>query len=257
MVFANESCENPPTMNPTSSYAFTIIVPLYNERDGLARLEERLSAYIAGTTAGPACVLLVDDGSTDGGGDLVAEICARHRDFFYLRLHRNSGLSAALKAGFEACASPCLGYIDADLQTDPEDFELLLPYIANYEMVTGIRTKREDGLVKRISSRIANAWRRMMTSDGMSDTGCPLKLFQTDCAKRIPMFSGMHRFLPALVMASGGRVKQVPVHHHPRISGRSKYHLFNRLWGPFIDCMAYRWMRRRWIDIRIESDNLH
>ena len=134
-------------MNATASYRFTIVVPLYDERENLPRLEERLAAYLAHSAAQPACVLLVDDGSTDGGSALIEAICARQAGFFFLRLQRNSGLSAALKAGFEACESPLVGYIDADLQTDPDDFDRLLPYASEYELVTGIRTERKDGFV--------------------------------------------------------------------------------------------------------------
>lgn len=243
-------------MNPTASYQLTLIVPVYNERENLPSLEERLSAYLAKSVARPACVLFVDDGSTDGGSPLLADICKRHDAFFYLRFARNCGLSAALKAGIDACESPWLGYIDADLQTDPDDFDLLIPYAADYELVTGIRVNRRDGFVKRVSSKIANGWRRMMTHDGVADTGCPLKILQTPCAKKLPMFTGMHRFLPALVQMAGGRVKQVPVRHYPRMAGKAKFHLLNRLWGPFNDCFAFRWMKKRYIDYTIGESNL-
>ena len=149
-----------------------------------------------------------------------------------------------------------MGYIDADLQTDPDDFDLLLPHADDYELVTGIRTDRKDGFVKRVSSKIANGWRRMMTGDGVADTGCPLKVLQTATARKLPMFTGMHRFLPALVQMTGGRVLQVPVRHYPRQAGQAKYHLFNRLWGPFNDCFAFRWMKKRYLDYRIEDSNL-
>ncbi len=237
-------------------YAFTIIVPLYNERENLERLEQVLSGYLRKSAMQPACVLFVDDGSTDGGSALLEEICARQPDFFFLRFARNCGLSAALKAGFDVCTSPYVGYIDADLQTDPDDFDLLLAHAAEFELVTGIRTQRNDGFVKRVSSKIANGWRRMMTHDGVADTGCPLKVLQTATAKKLPMFTGMHRFIPALVQMAGGTVKQVPVRHYPRMAGKAKYHLFNRLWGPFNDCFAYRWMKKRFIDYTIDATNL-
>ena len=243
-------------MSPTASYQFTIVVPLFNERENLSRLEERLSAYLRKAGRQPACILFVDDGSTDGGSAQLAELCLRNEGFFYLKFAQNRGLSAALKAGFDACDSPLVGYIDADLQTDPDDFDLLLPYADEYELVTGIRTGRKDGFVKRISSKIANGWRRMFTHDGVSDTGCPLKVLQTACAKKLPIFTGMHRFLPALVQMTGGRVFQVPVRHYPRQAGQAKYHLFNRLWGPFNDCFAFRWMKKRYIDYTVEESNL-
>ena len=243
-------------MNKTADYKFTIIVPLYNEKDNLDRLEKSLSSYLERCTAQPAGVLFVDDGSTDGGSGPLAAMCSRNPRFHYLRFERNCGLSAALKAGFDYCESPLVGYIDADLQTDPEDFDLLLPEAGEYELVTGIRTKRNDGFVKRASSKIANGWRRMMTHDGVTDTGCPLKVIRTATARRLPMFTGMHRFLPALVQMAGGRVKQIPVRHYPRTAGVAKYHLVNRLWGPFNDCFGFRWMKKRFIDYKVADSDL-
>jgi len=97
-----------------------------------------------------------------------------------------------------------------------------------------------------------------MTKDGIEDTGCPLKILRTDYAKRIPLFTGMHRFLPALIMLQpGGTVKQVPVRHFPRVAGKSKYNLANRMVGPFIDCFAYRWMKKRYINYSISTNNLN
>lgn len=244
-------------MNRTSDYQFTIIVPFYNEADNVAAMERNLTAFLPVCSMQPACVLFVNDGSTDNGGDLVRELCSRHKDFFYIALERNTGLSGALKAGFENCFSPYLGYIDADFQTDAMDFNQLLQYAGEYEMVTGIRVKRNDGFVKRASSRFANGFRRMFTHDGVSDTGCPLKVIRTDVARKLPMFNGMHRFMPALVQMAGGKVKQVEVRHYPRMAGSSKYHLFNRILGPLGDCFGYRWMAKRYIDYKIKEDSLN
>ena len=147
--------------------------------------------------------------------------------------------------------------MDADLQTDPEDFNLLLEDIASYAMVIGIRANRKDSFFKNLQSKIANGFRRMMTGDGAIDTGCPLKVLHTDVARRLPLFKGMHRFLPALVLLQDGcSYKQVPVRHYPRVAGKSKYHLWNRLWGPFADCFAYRWMKPRYINYKIGSSKL-
>lgn len=242
-------------MNPTASYNLTILVPVYNEQEGLPALEERLAAYLMKCPV-KACVLFVNDGSTDLSGARILEACTRHTDFFYIEFARNRGLSAALKAGFDHAESELCGYIDADLQTAPEDFDLLLPWAGEYELVTGIRVGRKDSVWKRLQSRIANGWRRLFTRDGVSDTGCPLKLIRTEMARRLPLFDGMHRFLPALVQLAGGKVRQVPVRHFPRTAGKSKYHLWNRLWRPFVDCFAFRWMKSRHISYLISQTNL-
>ena len=241
--------------NKTANYKLTVVIPVYNEEGNMLRLEQVLNDFLRGTEAN-SCVLFVNDGSTDKGGGLIREICSRQNDFFFIELEKNGGLSAAMKAGIDYCCSEWVGYMDADLQTTPEDFNLLLAHAGDYEMVMGIRTGRKDSFVKNMSSRIANGFRRMMTHDGVEDTGCPLKIMRTDYAQRIPFFTGMHRFLPALIQLQNGRVKQVPVRHFPRVAGKSKYHLFNRLFGPFKDCFAYRWMRKRYINYRVVDMNL-
>lgn len=242
-------------MNKTSQYEFTIIVPVYNEEDNIAALESRLKAYLP-TALRKACVLFVNDGSSDSSLARIEEVCKRNPDFLYISLAKNSGLSAAIKAGIDVAESPFVGYIDADLQTAPEDFNLLLKNIDDYELVMGIRANRKDSGFKKLQSKIANGYRRMMTHDNVQDTGCPLKVMHTDYAKRVPFFTGMHRFLPALFMLQDARIKQIPVRHFPRTAGVSKYHLWNRLAGPFMDCFAYRWMKKRYINYRIADNNI-
>lgn len=242
-------------MNSTSHYELTIIVPVYNEEDNIDAVEQRLGAFLPKSLR-TACVLFVNDGSTDKSLDGIRKVCRRYTDFFYVSLKKNSGLSAALKAGIDQVESPLVGYIDADLQTDPDDFNLLLQQLPGHALVTGIRANRKDSAFKKLQSRIANGFRRAMTGDGAKDTGCPLKVMQTAYARRIPFFKGLHRFLPAMIMLQNGTFAQVPVRHYPRTAGVSKYHLWNRLVGPFIDCFAYRWMRSRYINYAIAEENI-
>lgn len=241
--------------NKTGEYEFTIIVPVYNEEDNMKAVEQRLAAYLP-TALRRACVLFVNDCSTDNSLALIKDICARNEHFYYITFERNGGLSAALKAGIDYAWSPLVGYIDSDLQTAPEDFNLLLAHADEAELVTGIRANRKDSGFKKLQSKIANGFRRSMTHDGATDTGCPLKVIHTDYAKRVPFFTGMHRFLPALIQLQNGRFIEMPVRHFPRVAGKSKYHLWNRLAGPFKDCFAYRWMRKRYINYSIDGSNL-
>lgn len=244
------------TNNKTSQYELTVIVPVYNEEDNMGYLEKRLTAFISHAKC-PTCILFINDGSKDKSLTGIKSICNQHADCFYISFQKNAGLSAAIKAGFDTAQSKYVGYIDADLQTDPEDFNLLLDYAAEFKLITGIRANRKDSSFKRLQSKIANGFRRMMTHDGATDTGCPLKILHTDYAKRIPFFTGMHRFLPALILLQdGGSYKEIPVHHAPRIAGKSKFHLSNRLIAPFIDCFAYRWMKNRYINYHIKENNL-
>lgn len=233
-------------------YDLTIIVPVYNEEDNLERLESELSKFLK-IARKPACILLVNDGSTDQSLALIQKVCERNTAFNYLSFVKNCGLSAAIKAGFDAANTPWVGYIDSDLQTDPEDFNALLDYADTHALVTGVRANRKDSLVKNISSKIANGIRRAFTHDGMDDTGCPLKIIRTDCAKKIPMFRGLHRFLPAMILLQNERVIQIPVRHYPRIAGQAKFGLWNRLLGPLMDCFAYLWMKKKYINYQIKE----
>ncbi len=233
-------------------YEFTIIVPVYNEEDNLERVEKELLAYTQ-IASKKTSILFVNDGSQDNSQQLIEAICGRQEAFHYISFKENRGLSAAIKAGFDHVNSPLLGYIDSDLQTAPEDFNLLLEHIDTYQLVTGVRANRKDSFVKNMSSKIANGIRRAFTHDGMDDTGCPLKVMQTDYAKRIPMFKGLHRFLPAMILLQKGTVLQVPVQHFPRIAGTAKFGVWNRLIGPLMDCFAYLWMKKKYINYEVKD----
>lgn len=232
------------------NYEFTIVVPVYNEEENLRRVEAVLLTYID-TALKKTKILFVNDGSQDNSQEIIEQICNRNTDFSFLKFKNNCGLSAAIKAGFDEVNTPLVGYIDADLQTAPEDFNLLLEHIDSYDLVTGVRLLRKDTFVKNTSSTIANGIRRAFTQDGMDDTGCPLKVIKTEYAKNIPMFKGLHRFLPAMILLQNGKIKQVPVQHFPRIAGEAKYGLWNRLFGPLADCFAYLWMKKKYINYEI------
>lgn len=232
------------------NYQFTIVVPVYNEEDNLLRVETELLAYtkIASKTTK---ILFVNDGSKDKSQELIEDICSRNPEFSFILFKENRGLSAAIKAGFDYTETELVGYIDSDLQTAPEDFNLLLEHIGENDLVTGVRANRKDSFVKNMSSKIANGIRRSFTSDGMDDTGCPLKVIKTDYAKRIPMFKGLHRFLPAMILLQEGKIKQIPVQHFPRLAGEAKFGVWNRLIGPLMDCFAYVWMKKKYINYSI------
>lgn len=232
---------------------FTIIIPVFNEEENLYQVEKSLLRYIPIASKKPL-FLFVNDGSTDGSERIIKEICSRNPDFHYISLTTNHGLSTALKAGFAWVRTPILGYIDSDLQTTPEDFNLLLPYLDKYDLVTGIRKGRKDGIIKNTSSLIANGIRRIFTNDGMLDTGCPLKVIKTEFAQRIPMFEGLHRFLPAMILLQKGTIHQVPVRHFPRKGGKTKFGITNRFFGPLTACFVYVWMKRNYIHFEVKKD---
>ncbi len=232
------------------SFQFTVVIPVYNEEDNLERVESEMLAYFAKASV-PTKALFVNDGSKDKSQELIEAICAKSEAFSFISFKENRGLSAAIKAGFDHVDTELVGYIDSDLQTAPEDFNLLLEHIGEYDLVTGVRANRKDSFVKNMSSKIANGIRRAFTHDGMDDTGCPLKIIKTEYAKNIPMFKGLHRFLPAMILLQEGKIKQIPVQHFPRIAGTAKYGVWNRLIGPLMDCFAYLWMKKKYINYTV------
>ncbi|GAA0195342.1 glycosyltransferase [Fulvivirga kasyanovii] len=238
-------------------YQLTIVVPVYNEVESLPRFKEEMDKYLTQTPVASK-VLFVNDGSDDGSLELIKDIChgegAEH--YYYVSLEKNCGLSAAIKTGIDLCDTQYLGYIDADLQTSPSDFLRYFEHLNGCTLINGIRSKRKDTVIKRLSSKIANGFRRLMINDGIADTCCPLKLMQTDAAKKLPFFKGMHRFIPALIQLQGGEVKQLEVQHFERYAGTAKFHLLNRLAGPFIDTLVFVWMRKKNIQYKISEVEL-
>ncbi len=226
----------------------SVIVPIKDERDNLppllASLVKVMDQYELSRTR-PYEMIFVDDGSTDGSSDELDRLAAQYPQMRVFHLDRNYGKSCALDAGFRESAGEIIIEIDGDLQQDSEDILKLLPYTATYDVVCGWRQERQDGLVKKLSSRIANRVRNAFTNDGVHDTGCPLKIFRRPVLERITLFEGLHRFFPALALMHGFTVTEVPVRHYPRIHGVSKYGMGNRLFKSLYDLIAVRWMQDR------------
>ncbi|SHL46605.1 glycosyltransferase [Hymenobacter psychrotolerans] len=239
---------------PATSYlaqqTLTVLVPVYDEEESLPQFVVEMDKFLAQTPV-PTTVLFVNDGSRDGSLALLRDICRRNPHYEFISLSENRGLSTAIKAGIDHCRSTLIGYIDSDIQTTPLDFLQFFEFLPEYDMVNGIRAKRQDTVVKKLSSKIANTVRRTLINDGIEDTGCPLKIIKMEYARRIPLFHGMHRFLGALVQLQGGRVKQLPVRHFPRFAGTAKYNLWNRAWKPLVDTFGFRWIRSRWKNYEI------
>ena len=235
-----------------SEVRLTIIVPIYNEEENINEFEKEMDLYLKETPVASQ-VLFVNDGSTDKSQQMIEAVCAKKTTYHFIELAKNSGLSTAVKAGIDACETELVGYIDSDIQTKPIEFLKYFEFFPEYDMVNGIRAKRKDTVVKKLSSKIANSFRRTMINDGIQDTGCPLKIIKTEYAKKIPFFDGMHRFIPALLQLQGCKIKQIPVNHFERFAGTAKYHLWNRIKKPFFDTFAFRWMKSRYINYEIKN----
>ena len=232
------------TQTPTPP-EISVVVPLFNEEESIGILQTELRAALSGRDYE---IIFVDDGSVD----CTAERIETAPNIRLIRFEKNSGQSAAIYAGLTAARGGTLVIIDGDLQNDPADIPKMLAEIARgADLVCGYRVKRRDTLVKRATSRIANAVRSRYTKDGVRDTGCTLKAMRRECVSTLLPFKGMHRFIPALVKAAGYRLVEVPVNHRPRRFGQSKYGLGNRALRATIDMFGVRWLLSRRLNYKI------
>jgi len=227
----------------------SVVIPVFNEEENLPVLAAELDAVLR-EVGRPFEVIYVDDGSSDGSPGILARLAREDSAVRVIRQRRNCGQSAALEAGFRFARGGIVVTLDADLQNDPADIPRLLAHIDAYDVVCGVRANRQDTWVRKVSSRIANGVRNRLTHDQVTDVGCTLRACRVEYLRRIPMFTGMHRFLPTLLKMEGARVTEVPVHHRPRLHGQPKYNIRNRIWRALADLFAVRWMQKRWLDRR-------
>ena len=236
-------------MAPLNPWA-SVIIPIKDERDNLSPLLASLLKVLdshENSRANPFEIIFVDDGSSDGSSEALDRLATLHPEVTVFHFDRNYGKTAALDAGFHQSSGDIIIHIDGDLQQDSEDILKLLPLTSTYDLVCGWREGRQeqDGLVRKLSSLIANRVRVAVTHDGMHDTGCPLKVFRRPVLERIRLYEGMHRFFPSLALMHGFTVTEVSVRHYPRIHGQSKYGMGNRLFKSLYDLIAVRWMMNR------------
>jgi dolichol-phosphate mannosyltransferase len=229
---------------PSPAPEISLVVPAYNERENLIPLTAAIIETLRGLGQRYE-VLFVDDGSEDGTAGVLQDLVAKHPEVRMIRFRRNAGQTAALDAGFKRARGAVVITLDADLQNDPRDIPTLLAKLADYDAVCGIRQRRQDTWLRRLSSTIANGIRRRVLRDDIVDIGCSLRAYKRPCLASIKLYHGMHRFLPVLLQIEGFRVGQVPVGHHPRQHGTSKYNVRNRAWRALMDLFAVRWMQRR------------
>jgi glycosyltransferase involved in cell wall biosynthesis len=231
----------------------SVVIPAYDERENLPPLLDELRAALA-ATGRTWELLLIDDGSTDGSGEWIDAEAARDPRVIAIHLDRNSGQSAALATGFARAGGDVVVTLDADLQNDPADLPRLLAALDGFDVVSGIRQKRQDSWVRLVSSRIANATRRAWIGDSVTDIGCSFKAYRRPALDGLPMFNGVHRFLPALCVMRGARLVEVPLTHRPRRAGVSKYGVTNRLGRGFYDLIGVRWLRSRLLRARVREE---
>jgi glycosyltransferase involved in cell wall biosynthesis len=229
--------------------AVSVVIPLYNEEDNIAPLQDELAAALTGIDYE---LLLVDDCSSD---QTLARI-RRGPGVRVLEFAQNTGQSAAMYAGIHAALGEVIVLLDGDRQNDPADIPRLLAEIGKgADLACGYRANRQDSLSKKLTSRVANFVRSRFTGDGVRDTGCTLKAMRRECREALVPFYGMHRFLPALIKGMGYRLVELPVNHRPRTAGVSKYGFGNRAWKATCDMFAVKWLLSRQIRIRIRQES--
>lgn len=226
------------------SVEYSVIVPLKDEESNIEELVKELEPVMNQLKA-PWELICVDDGSTDNTLPLLKKLQQGRPYLRILSFTRNFGQSSAFDAGFKSAEGEFVITLDGDRQNDPHDIPKLLKEIEHADLVCGQRLKRKDPWTKRWISSIANAVRSRLCQDGVQDTGCSLKIYRTACLHKIKMYQGMHRFLPALFLMEGFRVKELPVNHRERTKGKTKYNIFNRSLNTLFDLYAVVWMRKR------------
>jgi glycosyltransferase involved in cell wall biosynthesis len=224
----------------------SLVVPAYNEQEVVPELLRRVEAAL-NQLQKPFEVIIVDDGSTDQTSKLLSEAMATRPWLRVLRMAKNGGQSAAFDAGFKAARGKFIATIDADLQNDPEEIPRLLPMLEQCDMVTGWRQKRSDSAFRRFQTRAANRIRNWISEETIQDSASSLKLYKRQCLEGIFLFNGAHRFMPTLVKMRGFTVLETPVKHSPRFAGTAKYGFRNRALRAFLDLLAVRWMKKRFL----------
>ncbi|MBN2307417.1 MAG: glycosyltransferase family 2 protein [Candidatus Hydrogenedentes bacterium] len=232
----------------------TVVVPFYNEEENVEPLCAKIEEVFSGLADDYdyEC-LFVNDGSTDGTGARLDAAHERNPRIRPIHLARNQGQSAALVTGMRQAAGEYILTLDGDLQNDPCDFPAILELLKEYDCVCGYRATRRDTWVRRVSSKVGNAVRNWMLRDGIRDSGCGTKGFRRRCVDYIVPFNGVHRYFAAMVRNGGLTIAECPVSHHPRVHGRSKYGINNRLWRGIYDLIGVAWLRRRYVDPKVEG----
>lgn len=231
-------------LSKTSGLDLSVVVPIYNEYDSLPRLVEAIAQAVRPTGLNYE-ILCVDDGSSDGTTDRLQQLVSDRADLRAVILRRNYGQTAAMAAGFQFAQGHVVITMDGDLQNDPADIPMLLDKLnEGYDLVSGWRKNRQDAtLSRKIPSQIANWLIGRVTGVKIHDYGCSLKAYRAELVADMNLYGELHRFLPALAFIEGARITEMPVRHHARKFGKSKYGL-DRTFRVVMDLMTVAFMRK-------------
>jgi len=229
----------------------SVVVPAFNEEENIVPLAEEIIVALSRLDGGFE-LILVDDASTDSTADVLRKMTHHAVRPVFHRI--NCGQSAAVASGFQAARGEWVATLDGDGQNDPADLPAMLEQAEREQVdcVTGVRRKRRDNFLRKLSSKVANGFRDWVTGDRVSDSGCGIRVVRRAALREIPVFNGLHRFLPTLLRGQGFTVSERDVNHRERMRGVSKYGVHNRLWRGIRDCFGIRWYLRR----AVRSDRL-
>jgi glycosyltransferase involved in cell wall biosynthesis len=222
----------------------SIVVPIYNEAESIDSLIEAISASLINTHLSYE-IICVDDGSKDGSSQILTDLAKQRHDLKAVILRRNYGQTAAMAAGFQSALGKVIVTLDGDLQNDPADIPLLLAKLdEGYDLVSGWRKQRKDkALTRLLPSKIANWIIGKVTEVKLHDYGCSLKAYRSELVADMNLYGELHRFLPALAYIEGARIAEIPVRHHARRFGQSKYGL-GRTVRVVMDLMTVYFMKK-------------
>jgi dolichol-phosphate mannosyltransferase len=232
-------------MTGENSPELSVVVPVFNERDNVAPLVGEIVTALRGRI--PFEIVYVDDCSKDDSFAVLKSLMAATPELRVLRHTAQSGQSTAIRSGVKAARGAWIATLDGDGQNDPADLPAMLEQAqtARVDCVTGVRKDRHDTWLRRFSSRVANGFRNWITGDAISDSGCGIRVVRRAALAEVPVFNGMHRFLPTLLRGQGFAVAERVVGHRERTRGVSKYGVHNRLWRGIRDCFGIRWYLKR------------
>ena len=232
----------------------SVVVPFYNEEDNVAPLAAQIDGVFAKLPEYDYECVFANDGSTDGTRQELERVKAANARVHPIHLLKNRGQSAAVIAAMRHAQGEYIFMLDGDLQNDPCDFPKMIEMLKTHDCVCGYRAKRNDSWVRKLSSKIGNGARQAILKDGIKDAGCGSKGFRRHCIQYLVPFNGAHRYFAVIMRAAGMTIAECEVTHHPRIHGKSKYGIHNRLWRGIYDLFGVRWLKKRYVTYSIEGE---
>jgi glycosyltransferase involved in cell wall biosynthesis len=229
----------------------SVVIALFNEEEALPHLQERLHK-VCERISQEYEIIYVDDGSTDSSLEILKKFKKNYPSLRIISFKKNQGQSAGLFAGFKAARGDWIITLDADLQNPPEEIYKLLIFKDSFDFITGVREKRKDSVLKKVSSQIARFFRWIILKDITKDTGCSLRMFKREIIDCLPYFKNFHRFFTFLVREKGFKIKEVPVKHNPRQFGKSKYGILKRAKEGIFDLIGVFWLKKRLISYKVK-----